>query len=61
MERINKVYYKDDKPMIRLSNNFLKECGFWVGDTILVTYDKNKITIVKKEVADLKNKPMEKK
>jgi len=49
MERKNKVYYSQDlkKPMIKLSNNFLKECGFWVGDSILVTYEQNKIIIVK--------------
>ena len=51
MEKKYKVYYSQDlkKPMIRLSNNFLKECGFWVGDSILVTYEKNKILIVKEE------------
>ena len=44
-----KVYYLDDKPMIRISNNILKECNFNIGDNIIVIYKKNRI-IIDKEV-----------
>jgi len=50
MERINKVYYKDEKPMIRLINNFLLENNFNIGDKIKVIYCKNLIQIVKEDI-----------
>lgn len=36
-----------EKPMIRISNNFLKTVGFEIGTAIEVTYEENIITINK--------------
>jgi len=44
-----KVYYLDDKPMIRLSNNLLRESNFEIGDDIIVSYENNKIIINKED------------
>jgi hypothetical protein len=40
---------KLDQPLIKISNNKLKECGFNVGDEFEITYEKDKIIIVKFE------------
>ena len=37
----------DKKPMVKISNAALTEIGLHIGDKILVTYEKHKITIVK--------------
>ena len=53
MRRKMKVYYKptkyDKTPMIRITNHYLAQYNFLVGDTICVEYRSDKLIITKHE------------
>ena len=50
MKRKNTITYSTENrntPELRLRNKYLENCGFKIGDKIIVEYEENKITITK--------------
>jgi len=59
MKRKIKISYKpgndNNVPMIRIANQYLKNCGFNVGDVAKIEYQQNKLIIKKVEVRSKSN------
>lgn len=47
MKRKNTITELNKRAEIRLINRFIEQCGFNVGDKVIVTYEQNKIIIEK--------------